>query len=128
MQAKRKKLTDMLLDDRILKETYDERYDEYTQKINHIRQEQKILTLNVDAKKDVGRRMKDLRARISEVNILDNFERTVFESIVKKVMVGEINEDGISDPYKITFVLKGRADYSVSDTKKRYKNLSKQVI
>jgi len=128
METKRKKLTDMLLDDRILKEAYDERYDEYTQKIKHIKQELEILTLNVDAKKDVGRRMKDLRARISEVKIIDKFDRCVFESVVKKVMVGEINEDGISDPYKITFVLKRlAADYSVSDTKKRYKNLSKQV-
>lgn len=42
MEAKRKKLTDMLLDDRILKEAYDERYDEYTQKINHIKQEGKM--------------------------------------------------------------------------------------
>lgn len=44
-----------------------------------------------------------------------------------EVLIGEINEDGISDPYKITFVLKGLADYSVSDAKKRYKNLRKQV-
>jgi len=127
MEAKRKKLTDMLLDDKILKEAYDERYDEYTQKINHIRQEQKILTSNADAKKDVGKRMKDLRSRISEVKVLDKFDRSVFESVVKKVLIGEINEDGISDPYKITFVLKGLADYSVSDAKKRYKNLRKQV-
>ncbi|SCP99641.1 hypothetical protein [Anaerobium acetethylicum] len=127
MEAKRKKLTDMLLDDKILKEAYDERYDEYTQKINHIRQEQKILTSNVDAKKDIGKRMKDLRSRISEVKVLDKFDRSVFESVVKKVLIGEINEDGISDPYKITFVLKGLADYSVSDAKKRYKNLRKQV-
>lgn len=39
MEAKRKKLTDMLLDCKILKEAYDERYEEYTQKINHVRQE-----------------------------------------------------------------------------------------
>lgn len=123
METKRKKLTDMLIDDRILKEAYDERYDEYTQKINHIRQEQKILTLNVDTKKDVGKRMKDLRARISEVKVLDKFDRSVFASVVKKVLIGEINDDGISDPYKITFVLKGLANYSVSETKKRYKQL-----
>ncbi|HKM04088.1 MAG TPA: hypothetical protein VJZ04_05775 [Lachnospiraceae bacterium] len=71
--------------------------------------------------------MKELRSRISEVKILDKFDRSVFESVVKKVIIGEINKDGISDPYKITFVLKGLADYSVSDTKKRYKNLRKQV-
>jgi len=127
MEAKRKKLTDMLLDDKILKEAYDERYDEYTQKINHSRQEQKILTSNVDAKKDIGKRMKDLRTRISEVKVLDKFDRSVFESVVKKVLIGEINEDGISDPYKITFVLKGLADFSISDARERYKNLHKQV-
>lgn len=127
VEAKRKKLTDMLLDDKISKEAYDERFDEFTRKISQTKQEQQILIENEAAKKDVGKRMKEIRARISEVKIMDRFDRAVFESIVKKVIIGEVGEDGKSDPYKITFVLKGLADFSISDARKRYKNLHKQI-
>ena len=127
VEAKRKKLTDMLLDDKISKEAYDERFDEFTRKISQTKQEQQILIENEAAKKDVGKRMKEIRARISDVKVMDRFDRAVFESIVKKVIIGEVGEDGKSDPYKITFVLKGLADFSISDARKRYKNLHKQI-
>lgn len=61
---------------------------------------------NEAAKKDVGKRMKEIRARIYEVKVMDRFDRAVFESIVKKGIIGEVDCDGKSDPYKITFVLK----------------------
>lgn len=60
--------------------------------------------------------------------MLDKFDRVVFESIVDKVIVGDINEDGTVDPYKLTFVLKGMEDRVVSDARNRYKNLNKKVV
>lgn len=62
---------------------------------------------------------------ITEENMLDKFDRVVFNSIVEKVIVGDISEDGTIDPYKLTFVLKGMKDRIVSDAKNRYKNLKK---
>ena len=47
---------------------------------------------------------------------------------VEKVIVGEIAEDGSTDPYKLTFVLKGMDDCSVTDARDRYKNLHKQAV
>lgn len=38
--------------------------------------------------------------------VLKDFDRYVFESIVEKVIVGEIDDDGKVDPYKLTFVYK----------------------
>ena len=40
------------------------------------------------------------------MTIQKDFDRYVFESIVEKVIVGEIDEDGKVDPYKLTFVYK----------------------
>ena len=60
--------------------------------------------------------------------MLDKFDKVVFESIVDKVIVGDISEDGTIDPYKLTFVLKGMEDRVVSDAKKRYKNMNKKVV
>jgi hypothetical protein len=117
----------MLLDDKITKEAYDDRYNEYSKKINQIKQELKILSANADAKKNVATRLKEIKGRITEADICDTFDRTVFECLVKKIIIGGM-KDGISDPYKITFVLKGVSNYEVPDAKKRYKNLHKKVV
>ena len=54
-------------------------------------------------------------------NILDEFDRVVFESIVDKVIVGETNEDGTVDPYKLTFVMKGNGNSVVPNAKEWFK-------
>lgn len=127
LESKRKKLTDMLLDDIISKDAYDEKYRDFTDKINKYKEEREILMLNMDEQKNIEKRMKELRKRISDADILDTFDRVVFESIVEKVIVGEINEQGIIDPYKLTFVLKGNGRKVISDAKERYSNSCRKV-
>ena len=60
-------------------------------------------------------------------DVLDEFDRVVFESMVEKVIVGEQAEDGTVDPYKLTFVLKGMDERSIPDARDRYMNLHKAV-
>jgi hypothetical protein len=50
--------------------------------------------------------MKDFKSMLERKEVLKDFDRYVFESIVEKVIVGEIDEDGKVDPYKLTFVYK----------------------
>ena len=128
VESKRKKLTDMLLDDKITKEAYDAKYNELTRKINQAKGERALYSANVEAQQHISRRMWEIRTCISEADMLDKFDRVVFESIVEKVIVGDISEDGTIDPYKLTFVLKGMEDRVVSDAKNRYKNLNKKVV
>ena len=68
--------------------------------------------------------MKAIRAKLKDADVLDEFDRVVFESMVEKVIVGEQAEDGIVDPYKLTFVLKGMDETSIPDARDRYMNLS----
>lgn len=117
----------MLLDDKITKEAYDAKYNELTRKINQAKGERSLYSSNVEAQKHVSQRMREIRVCIAEADMLDTFDRVVFESIVEKVIVGDMNEDGTVDPYKLTFVLKGMEDRIVPDAKSRYKNLNKKV-
>ena len=71
--------------------------------------------------------MKAIRAKLKDADVLDEFDRVVFESIVEKVIVGDVNEDGSVDPYKLTFVLKGMDNRIIPDAKQRYKNLHKKI-
>lgn len=107
LESKWKKLTDMLLDDKITKEAYDEKYNDFTMKINQARKERELYVANVGSQKDVGKRMKEIRRKLSESAGIKQCDRFVFKSIVKKVIIGETNPDGSVDPYKLTFVLKG---------------------
>lgn len=127
LESKRKKLADMLLDDKITKEAYDAKYNELTRKINQTKGERSLYASNVEAQKHVSQRMREIRTCIAEADMLDKFDRVVFESIVEKIIVGNMNEDGTVDPYKLTFVLKGMDDRIIPDAKKRYKNLNKKV-
>ena len=123
LEKKRNKLTDMMLDDKISKEAYDEKYEELNRKLKKANDEKDVLS-----QKNIQNRMRELRAKLAGADVLDKFDRVVFESIVQKVIVGEVAEDGTVDPYKLTFVLKGMDNRFIPDAKNRYKNLHKQAV
>jgi site-specific DNA recombinase len=127
LENRRNKLTDMMLDDKISKEAYDEKYDEICKKLAKAEFEKMLFSEGVATQNAISRRMKDIRSQLKDADIMDHFDRIVFESIVEKIIVGETNEDGTVDPYKLTFVLKGMDNRNVPDVKNRYKNLRKQA-
>lgn len=117
LEQRRKKLTDIYLDDGLTKEAYDEKYEELTMKIQKSKDSIELLQKNVSNQNDVGKRMASLKKALADGDILDEFDRVVFESIVDKVILGEINEDGTVDPYKLTFVMKGNGNSVVPNAK-----------
>ena len=121
LEQRRKKLTDLYLDDGISKEAYDEKYEELSVKIQKSKESIAILKENVSNQKDVSKRMATLKKALAEGDILDEFDRVVFESIVEKVIVGETNEDGTVDPFKLTFVMKGNGNSIVPNAKEWFK-------
>ena len=121
LEQRRKKLTDIYLDDGLSKEAYDEKYEELTVKIQKSKDSIELLQNNVSNQKDVGKRMTSLKKALADGDILDEFDRVVFESIVDKVIVGETNEDGTVDPYKLTFVMKGNGNSVVPNAKEWFK-------
>lgn len=125
LEKRRNKLTDMMLDDKITKEAYDEKYDEICKKLAKAESERQLYSEGVATQTSVAKRMKEIRSQLANAEIMDGFDRLVFESIVEKVIVGESVADGTVDPYKLTFVLKGMDSRYVPDTKNRYKNLNK---
>ena len=65
--------------------------------------------------------MDDIRQALKKHDILDVFDRVVFESIVDKVIVGDVGDDGVLDPYKLTFILKGDGKLVMPKVKEHYK-------
>ena len=121
LEQRRKKLTDLYLDEGISKEAYDEKYEDLSVKIQKSKENIEILQTNVSNQKDVGKRMASLKKALSDGNVLEEFDRVVFESIVEKVIVGETNDDGTVDPFKLTFVMKGNGNSVVPNAKEWFK-------
>ncbi|PBH13416.1 hypothetical protein [Clostridioides difficile] len=100
----------MRLEDIIDKESYEEKYDDLTVEIKKLSKEKKTLKASLINEKSIKARLREFRKILERNELLEKFDRYVFASIVDKVIVGVINEDGIVDPYKITFVYKTSFD------------------
>ena len=127
LESKKSRMTDMLIDGTITKEVYDEKLVEFTRKLHTLSDKRKILADSINTRNDINKRMSDLRERPEKQDILDEFDRTVFESIIEKVYVGGYEEDGTPDPYKLTFILKGNQTGTVPHAKEAFKEKQKEI-
>lgn len=81
-------MTDMLIDGTITKEVFDEKMLEFKRKIHVLSDKRQLLLESISTKNEIGKRMSELRETLENEDILDLFDRTVFESIIDKVYVG----------------------------------------
>jgi len=106
MERKKSKLVDMRLEDTIDKDTYETKYAAMTEKQEQLLKEREKLQETATNEKDIKRRLREFKKTLEQNEVLDEFDRYVFESIVEKVIVGGIDEDGNKDPAQLTFVYK----------------------
>ena len=66
------------------------------------------------------RRLSDFKKALSHNEVLEEFDRGIFESIVEKVIVGGLDEDGNKDSYKITFIYKTGFKNEIGNAKERF--------
>ena len=66
LENKRNKLTDMLLDDKISKDAYDDKYNEREVKLNRALGEKELLEKDVLSQNNVKDRMKKIREKIKD--------------------------------------------------------------
>lgn len=119
ISKKRQKLLDMRLDDMIDKEAYDEKYSAMVVEIEKLNGEKESLSNHNDRDKNIKKRLSDFRKVLSENDILPEFDRAVFESIIEKVIVGGYDEDGNEDPSMLSFVYKTGFSNTINSSKYR---------
>ena len=126
LESKKLRMTDMLIDGTISKEVYEEKMVDFTRKLHKLSERKAFLEDSICTQKDINRRMSELRDILEKEQVLDEFDRVVFESIIDRVIVGGYEEDGTPDPYKLTFVLKGNKTGTVPHAKKQFKEKAKK--
>ena len=73
------------------------------------------------------RRLADFKKALSKNQVLEEFDRGIFESIIEKVIVGGYDENGEKDPYRIIFIYKTGFRNEIGNAKERFGKKSKAV-
>ena len=73
------------------------------------------------------RRLADFKKALSKNQVLEEFDRGIFESIIEKVIVGGYDENGEKDPYRIIFIYKTGFKNEIGNAKERFGKKSKAV-
>ena len=103
---KQNSLVDLRLDNKIDEKIYEDKYVSLQNKYLEKSKEKESLEFNLKNENNIKKRMKEFKDMLERNEILKEFDRFVFESIVDKVIVGEIDENENVDPYKLRFVYK----------------------
>jgi len=106
LTQKRKKLIDVYLEDKLDRESYDDKNFELSSKIAELQEQRDTLLKSADNSPSVKMRIEAMRKVLEQRDDLTEFDRTVFESIVEKVIVGGVDADGNKDPFLLTFIYK----------------------
>lgn len=106
IEKKKSKLVDMRLEDIIDSDTYESKFSSMTTKQEDLIKERIQLKETATNEKDIKRRLRDFKKTLEQNEVLYEFDRYVFESIVEKVIVGGYDEDGNIDPAQLVFVYK----------------------
>lgn len=116
LDAKRAKLVDMRLEEIIDKDTYEQKYFDLSSQIEQLQKQRESLRESAETESTMKKRIAEFRRTLEENEVLDTFDRYVFESIVEKVIVGGYDEDGNKDPFMLTFIYKTGFKNSVDGT------------
>lgn len=124
IQNKLLELVDMKLDNVIDKDTYILKEKELKDNLDNINYKlQDIEKINIE-NKDIFNRLKVIEQIINEPTILTEFNRDIFDTIVDKIIVGEICGNGDINPNVLRFVLKTGKEYKTLVNNNRNQKVS----
>lgn len=103
---KEKDLVDLKLNDAISIDVYQEKYSEIEVKKTKLLEEKRTLEVTLTDEKELKKRLEEFKKLLESNKYLEEFDRAVFESIVEKIVVGGIKDDGEIDPAMITIIYK----------------------
>lgn len=108
---KEKELVDLRLSGSISMDIYQEKYNELTVNKDKLLEEKRTIEVTLADEKALKKRLEGFKKLLESNKYLEEFDRAVFESIVEKIIIGGVNDDGETDPAMITIIYKtGKKD------------------
>ncbi|AOY74717.1 recombinase family protein [Clostridium formicaceticum] len=131
LKKKISKLTDLYLEEAIEKKEYQTKYTELNKELDELVETYEDLNSRMVDEIQMKKRIRKLKNMLEADEIVTEFDRQVFENLIEKVVVGEIDENGSINPYKLTFIyrtgLKDKINPPYDGSKKRKKKSSDVV-
>src|SRR5699024_6007542 len=124
IEQKRNRLIDSRVEEVNDKSTYEKKYGEIESILGRLLGEKEQLEKSSNEEIDLEKRIEHFRKVLEKNEVLTEFDRCVFESIVEKVIIGEVDENGNTNPYKLTFIYK--TEYSNSIQSKMHKQINRK--
>lgn len=120
LSYKRKKLLDNYLSGIVEQDIYEETDISLKTDLSNAKARLEYFQQQVKEESTLQRRIADFKKALSHNEVLEEFDRGIFESIIEKVIVGGYDEDGEKDPYKITFIYKTGFRNEIENAKQRF--------
>lgn len=106
LKERLKKLLDLKLDNTITEEAFKEKNHEIERRIRNIQKQIENKASTVNKEDNLKSKMEEIKNLLKSHDIITEFDREVFDILVDKVIIGEIDEDGSKNPYVVNFILK----------------------
>lgn len=106
IEKKKSKLIDMRLEGAIDEDAFSNKLVEMSKTIDTLKSTLNDLSESKEQQDELRFRIQGFRSTLESNQVLEEFDRLVFESIVEKAIIGGYDVDGQPDPGLITFVFK----------------------
>lgn len=113
-----KKLNNLLelnLEGRINKEQYTIKFDELDTQLIKLDSKIQSLLKETNRTESIKNRLNKFKSLFKNIDIMPKFDKDVFECLIDKVIIGEIEEDGTINPYTIRFICKNGSEINCKD-------------
>lgn len=113
-----KKLNNLLelnLEGRINKEQYTLKFDELDTELIKIDSKIQSLLKETNRTESIKQRLNKFKSLFKNIDIMPKFDKVVFECLIDKVIIGEIQEEGTIKPYTIRFICKNGSEINCRD-------------
>jgi len=121
LNQKIEKLLDFLVDGTLTNELYNKKKEQYEDKIDKIDKQIEQLELLVEDEESIERGMQKFKTIFEENDILNDFDKDVFDALVDYVIVGGYDESGQKDQYMLRFICKSQFELTPkSETSKDF--------
>ena len=124
LHRRKEKLLDLRLDNNIDRDIYEKKNQELSDQLKKLQEEQQQLMELSENQENTRTRLREFRKVLGSGEILESFDRVVFESVVEKIIIGGYNDEGVEEPLKIIFVYKTgiHSNFNGKDFKPKRKN------
>lgn len=105
-EEKTQKLIDLRIENKIDMESYDKKYIILKKEFKKFSEEINIIKEALNSEKSISMRINKFKSTFNKVQVLNEFDRIIFDAIIENVIVGATNKEGKPMPRALTFVLK----------------------